>query len=141
MNKNINSFNYCRFSLMSSERPYMKEVQQGIVASSRQKMNPVTSHIKNVHVKYSDDLPVDFLCGPETSVVYITLKFARAYRDYLENRLSSLNASGRNHRVRVVLALSDLEGGAQEPEADVLEAGRNVFDYFSGGEIIVLVRT
>ena len=81
--------------------------KQAIIARFRQKDNPILACIRSTLVEHvpDDQLSVDFLAGPDTAVLFISLKFQRVHQDYLARRLKSLG----EWRNRILLCRVDIE--------------------------------
>eukprot|EP00933_Yihiella_yeosuensis_P038886 TRINITY_DN32830_c0_g1_i1.p1 TRINITY_DN32830_c0_g1~~TRINITY_DN32830_c0_g1_i1.p1 ORF type:complete len:243 (-),score=50.19 TRINITY_DN32830_c0_g1_i1:335-1063(-) len=80
--------------------------QHAIIAAARQRGNPILSCIKSTPVDFADDLLPDYLAGPSTALLFISLRFQRLHPEYLQRRIQHL---GKRHRTRVVLCRVDLE--------------------------------
>jgi len=92
---------------------------QAIIAAARQRGNPILAFIRATLVEYAEGLVPDYLAGPETAVLFISLRFQRLHPDYLKARLTSL---GNKHRVRVLLCRVDLEQPEEQLEQVTLQA-------------------
>ncbi|CAE8617063.1 unnamed protein product, partial [Polarella glacialis] len=79
---------------------------QAIIASARQQGNPMINFVKSTAVEFAEGLVPDYLTGPETAVLFISLRFQRLHPDYLQRRIQAL---GKRHRSRVVLCRVDVE--------------------------------
>jgi len=81
--------------------------KQAIVARFRQKDNPILACIRSTLVEHvpDDQLSADFLAGPDTAVLFISLKFQRVHQDYLARRLKSLG----EWRNRILLCRVDID--------------------------------
>ncbi|KAF7457053.1 DNA excision repair protein ERCC-1 [Cryptosporidium felis] len=88
------------------EEPQFFDEKAGevIVASFRQKGNPVLSQIKNVSYIFGNIVP-DYLVGKYDAVIFISIKFHKLHNQYLRKRVQSLQ---KNYKVRIVLCLVDL---------------------------------
>mmetsp|Transcript_60658 Transcript_60658/g.113323 ORF Transcript_60658/g.113323 Transcript_60658/m.113323 type:complete len:217 (-) Transcript_60658:192-842(-) len=94
-----------------------KRAQQAIVARTRQQQNPMLNCVRSTLIEFVDDLPADFLAGPETAVLFISLKFQRLHPDYLSGRAKALG----DFRNRVLLCRVDLDN-PDEPLEQVTSA-------------------
>ncbi|OII73155.1 uncharacterized protein cubi_02387 [Cryptosporidium ubiquitum] len=83
-----------------------------IIASIRQKGNPILSHVKNVPYEFRNIVP-DFLVGKYDAVVFISIKYHKLHNQYLRRRVESLQ---KNYKVRVLLCLVDI------PPSGVIDA-------------------
>ena len=61
----------------------------------------------------------DYLAGPETAVLFISLRFQRLHPDYLQKRIEAL---GARHRTKVLLCRVDLEQPEEPLEQVTLAA-------------------
>lgn len=80
-----------------------------IVASARQKGNPVLSHIKNVPWEYGEH-DADFVLGATTCCFFLSLKYHRLHPEYIYNRMTKLGRSAYN--LRILLVLCDVDNHA-----------------------------
>ncbi|OII76171.1 DNA repair protein RAD10 [Cryptosporidium andersoni] len=79
-----------------------------IVASNRQKGNPLIQYIKNTIYEFSSLVP-DFLVGKYDAVIFISIKYHKLHNTYLKRRIMSLE---KNYKVRVVLCMVDVSSSA-----------------------------
>eukprot|EP00931_Biecheleriopsis_adriatica_P034080 TRINITY_DN19720_c0_g1_i1.p1 TRINITY_DN19720_c0_g1~~TRINITY_DN19720_c0_g1_i1.p1 ORF type:complete len:220 (+),score=40.08 TRINITY_DN19720_c0_g1_i1:109-768(+) len=85
--------------------------QQAIIAAARQQGNPILSSVRSTPLEFVEGLVPDYLAGPDTAVLFISLRFQRLHPDYLQRRVQNL---GERHRTRVLLCRVDLEA-PEEP--------------------------
>jgi len=76
-----------------------------VLVSTRQKGNPVLSHIKNVPWEYGDIVP-DYVVGASTCVLFLSLRYHRLHPEYIYNRMQVL---GRSYNLRILLIWVDIE--------------------------------
>ncbi|CAE7865035.1 DNA excision repair protein ERCC-1 [Symbiodinium microadriaticum] len=97
-----------------------RQAQQAIVAKARQQQNPIVKYIQSTPIDFVEDpeLKPDFLAGPETAVLFISLKFQRLHQDYLKGKVQSLG----DFRNRVLLCKVDLEQPEETLEQVTLAA-------------------
>lgn len=77
-----------------------------MLASGRQRNNPMLAYVRHVRVEFGNDLVPDFVCGATTSVLYLSLQYHRMCGSYVYERVRHL---GRSYRLRVLLAVADVE--------------------------------
>jgi DNA excision repair protein ERCC-1 len=76
-----------------------------ILASMRQKPNPLLKHVRSVPVEFVNIVP-DFLCGASTGVIYLSIKFHLLHTDYIHKRIAQLKNA---YRLRILLCQVDSE--------------------------------
>nr|QDO16410.1 DNA excision repair protein ERCC-1 [Lingulodinium polyedra] len=114
---------------------------QAIIAASRQQGNPILACVRSTLVEYADGLVPDYLAGPETAVLFISLRFQRLHPDYLQRRVEALAS---RHRVRVLLCRVDLEHPEEQLEQVTLLAfhsGLSLLLAFSDAEAAAYLET
>jgi DNA excision repair protein ERCC-1 len=79
-----------------------------MLASSRQRNNPMLAHVRHVRVDFDAGIAPDFVCGATTAVLYLSLQYHRASGNYIYERVRAL---GRAYRLRVLLVVADVEDG------------------------------
>ncbi|XP_078154556.1 nucleotide repair protein isoform X2 [Carex rostrata] len=79
--------------------------RNAILVSHRQKGNPLLKHIRNVRWVFTDIVP-DYMLGPSSCALYLSLRYHLLHPDYLYYRIRELQ---RNFKLRVVLCHVDLE--------------------------------
>lgn len=79
-----------------------------LLASSRQRGNPMLRHVRHVRVEFESDaaLSADFVCGPMTAVLYLSLQYHALHPKYVYDRVRALGAM---YRLRVLLVLVDVD--------------------------------
>jgi DNA excision repair protein ERCC-1 len=77
-----------------------------LLAAPRQRDNPMLRHIRHVRVAVDGDILPDFVCGPTTAVLYLSLQYHNLHPKYIYARVREL---GRAYRLRILLALVDVE--------------------------------
>eukprot|EP00927_Polykrikos_kofoidii_P064284 TRINITY_DN59405_c0_g1_i1.p1 TRINITY_DN59405_c0_g1~~TRINITY_DN59405_c0_g1_i1.p1 ORF type:complete len:233 (-),score=36.15 TRINITY_DN59405_c0_g1_i1:60-758(-) len=91
-----------------------------IVAAPRQRPNPMLSGIRSTLVDFVEGLVPDFLAGPDTAVLFISLKFHRLHSEYLPRRIEALR--GGRYKSRVLLCRVDVEQPEEQLEQVTLLA-------------------
>ncbi|KAH8739373.1 excision repair cross-complementing rodent repair deficiency [Cryptosporidium ryanae] len=99
-----NSCSSVPLKALEEPRHFDGRATQVILASYRQKGNAVLNYIKNVSYEFGNIVP-DFLVGKYDAVIFISLKYHKLHKNYLEKRIMSLQ---KNYRVRIVLCLVDI---------------------------------
>ncbi|KAJ4957724.1 hypothetical protein NE237_024835 [Protea cynaroides] len=90
----------------SSSSPYISvQNRNAIIVSHRQKGNPLLKHIRNVRWTFADVL-CDYLLGPNSCALYLSLRYHLLHPDYLYHRIRELQ---KNFKLRVVLCHVDVE--------------------------------
>eukprot|EP00929_Paragymnodinium_shiwhaense_P005258 TRINITY_DN106972_c0_g1_i1.p1 TRINITY_DN106972_c0_g1~~TRINITY_DN106972_c0_g1_i1.p1 ORF type:complete len:225 (-),score=42.38 TRINITY_DN106972_c0_g1_i1:458-1132(-) len=87
---------------------------KAIIAAPRQRGNPILNCVRSTLVEYAEGLVPDYLAGPETAVIFISLRFQRLHSDYLQKRVDAL--AGSRYRSRVLLCRVDLEQPEEQLE-------------------------
>jgi DNA excision repair protein ERCC-1 len=77
-----------------------------MLASTRQRKNPMLAHVRHVRVEFDAGIAPDFICGATTAVLYLSLQYHRVSPAYVYERVKGL---GRSYRLRVLLVLADVE--------------------------------
>lgn len=100
--------------VMGESLPMFFEEKAGemIIASVRQKGNPILAHVRDVPYEFRNIVP-DFLVGKYDAVVFISIKYHKLHSQYLKRRVESLQ---RNYKLRVLLCLVDI------PPSGVIDA-------------------
>ncbi|OVA20651.1 DNA repair protein rad10 [Macleaya cordata] len=91
----------------SSSVPPSTSVQtrNAILVSHRQKGNPLLKYIRNVRWMFADVI-CDYLLGPNSCALYLSLRYHLLHPDYLYYRIRELQ---KNFKLRVVLCHVDVE--------------------------------
>ncbi|PHT88282.1 DNA excision repair protein ERCC-1 [Capsicum annuum] len=89
----------------SSSAPSSSTNRNAILVSNRQKGNPLLKHIRNVRWAFAD-IVCDYLLGPNTCALYLSLRYHLLHPDYLYFRIRELQ---KNFRLRIVLCHVDVE--------------------------------
>lgn len=79
-----------------------------VLASHRQRGNPVLQHIHNIRWVYADIVP-DYVLGESTCALFISLRYHALRRGYLTSRMHELADA---FRTRIVLCYADSEDGS-----------------------------
>ncbi|KAK5055145.1 hypothetical protein LTR84_012893 [Exophiala bonariae] len=75
-----------------------------ILASTRQKGNPILTHVKSLPWEYSD-IPCDYVLGATTCALFLSLKYHRLHPEYIYSRLRQL---GKLYNLRILLTMVDI---------------------------------
>ncbi|KAJ5144069.1 DNA repair protein rad10 [Penicillium bovifimosum] len=76
-----------------------------ILVSTRQKGNPILSHIKLLPWEYAD-IPADYVVGATTCAMFLSLKYHRLHPEYIYSRVKQL--AGK-YNLRLVLVMVDIQ--------------------------------
>ncbi|KAJ5787371.1 DNA repair protein rad10 [Penicillium paradoxum] len=76
-----------------------------ILVSTRQKGNPILTHIKLLPWEYAD-IPADYVIGTTTCAMFLSLKYHRLHPEYIYSRVKQL--AGK-YNLRLVLVMVDIE--------------------------------
>ncbi|KAH8584318.1 ERCC1 excision repair 1 C-terminal domain [Cryptosporidium sp. chipmunk genotype I] len=98
--------NQCEDIIREESQPRFFDDKAGemIIASTRQKGNPILAYVSNVPYDFQNIVP-DFLVGKYDAVVFISIKYHKLHKQYLRKRVESLQ---KNYKVRVLLCLVDI---------------------------------
>uniref|UniRef100_A0A0G4GSK9 ERCC1-like central domain-containing protein n=1 Tax=Chromera velia CCMP2878 TaxID=1169474 RepID=A0A0G4GSK9_9ALVE len=80
-------------------------ITSAIVASPRQKGNPMLKFVRNAQIDYQEII-CDYLVGKRNAVLYISIRYHRLYPQYLKQRVDALQ---RHFRSRIVLCQIDTD--------------------------------
>lgn len=72
--------------------------------------NPVLQHVRHVRKESSRGLSADFVCGPTTCVLYLSLQYHALHPTYIYARVREL---GRAFRTRILLAVVDVDAAGE----------------------------
>ncbi|KAJ5907930.1 Mating-type switching protein swi10 [Penicillium taxi] len=81
-----------------------RSATSAILVSTRQKGNPILSHIKLLPWEYAD-IPADYVIGTTTCALFLSLKYHRLHPEYIYSRLRLL--AGK-YQLRIVLVMVDI---------------------------------
>lgn len=76
-----------------------------ILVSTRQKGNPILTHIKLLPWEYAD-IPADYVIGTTTCALFLSLKYHRLHPEYIYSRVKQL--AGK-YNLRIVLVMVDIQ--------------------------------
>lgn len=76
-----------------------------ILASTRQKGNPILTAIRAHAWEYSD-IPADFVLGTTTCALFLSLKYHRLHPEYIYNRIRGLQGK---YNLRLLLVMVDID--------------------------------
>ncbi|EKV19497.1 Mating-type switch/DNA repair protein Swi10/Rad10, putative [Penicillium digitatum] len=76
-----------------------------ILVSTRQKGNPILTHIKLLPWEYAD-IPADYVVGTTTCAMFLSLKYHRLHPEYIYSRVKQL--AGK-YNLRLVLVMVDIQ--------------------------------
>ena len=88
-------------------QPQVLPSRQGpsaILVSTRQKGNPILTHVKSLPWEYSD-IPCDYVLGATTCALFLSLKYHRLHPEYIYSRIRAL---GKLYNLRVLLTMVDI---------------------------------
>lgn len=86
-----------------------------VLVSTRQRGNKVLEHIRHVPWEWSSDIDVDYIPGPGSLVLFLSLKYHRLHPEYILNRMAKLGRAGAgtaqpvSTRLRVLLVSVDID--------------------------------
>jgi DNA excision repair protein ERCC-1 len=87
-----------------------------IQVSTRQKGNPILTHIRSIPWEYSD-IPADYLLGQTTCALFLSLKYHLIHPDYIYKRIHDLQGK---YNLRILLTMVDIKSS----EASVKELSK-----------------
>lgn len=76
-----------------------------LLINPRQIGNPMLRYIKHVRKEVEQSIMADFVCGPTTCVLYLSLQYHNLHPEYIYERVRKL---GRSFKLRVLLVLADV---------------------------------
>ncbi|KAL0268600.1 UNVERIFIED_CONTAM: hypothetical protein PYX00_010470 [Menopon gallinae] len=76
-----------------------------ILVSPRQRGNPLLKSITSVPWEFDDRLLADYVMGPTTCALYLSIRYHNLNPDYIHDRLKAL---GKNYLLRVLLVILDV---------------------------------
>lgn len=76
-----------------------------LLVNRNQLGNPMLRHVRHVRKEPHGGLTSDFVCGPTTCVLYLSLQYHKLHPAYIYSRVRAL---GRHFRLRVLLVLADV---------------------------------
>lgn len=82
-----------------------KSNRNAIIVNPRQKGNPVLKHIRNVPWEMGDIIP-DYLLGPSTCALFLSLRYHHFNPEYIHERLKLL---GQRYELRILLVQVDVK--------------------------------
>ncbi|TMW95207.1 hypothetical protein EJD97_009254 [Solanum chilense] len=103
--RQVNSSHVTASSSSSMATPSSSANRNAILVSNRQKGNPLLKHIRNVRWTFAD-IVCDYLLGPNTCALYLSLRYHLLHPDYLYFRIRELQ---KNFRLRIILCHVDVE--------------------------------
>lgn len=77
-----------------------------MLASTRQRGNPMLKHVRHVSVAFDNDIVPDFVCGATTAVLFLSLQYHSLHPDYIYMRVRAL---GKAYKLRVLMVLIDVD--------------------------------
>ncbi|KAG9237116.1 putative mating-type switching protein swi10 [Amylocarpus encephaloides] len=75
-----------------------------ILVSTRQKGNPILTHLRSFAWEYSD-IPADYVLGLTTCALFLSLKYHRLHPEYVYNRIKNLQGK---YNLRILLTMVDI---------------------------------
>ncbi|KAJ5474753.1 DNA repair protein rad10 [Penicillium sp. IBT 31633x] len=82
-----------------------RSTTSAILVSTRQKGNPILTHIKLLPWEYAD-IPADYVVGTTTCAMFLSLKYHRLHPEYIYSRVKQL--AGK-YNLRLVLVMVDIQ--------------------------------
>ncbi|GAA5987056.1 hypothetical protein JCM11641_007824 [Rhodosporidiobolus odoratus] len=82
-----------------------RQVLNSILVSTRQKGNPVISHIRTVPWEYGD-IKCDYQVGATAGVLYLSIRYHLLHPEYIHTRIADL---GQSYSLRIVLVHCDAD--------------------------------
>ncbi|PXF41434.1 DNA excision repair protein ERCC-1 [Gracilariopsis chorda] len=76
-----------------------------LLVHPNQLRNPMLRHIRHVRKQPHNGITADFVCGPTTCALYLSLQFHRLHPDYIYKRVRAL---GTSFKLRILLVLVDV---------------------------------
>lgn len=76
-----------------------------LLVNPNQLRNPMVRYIRHVRKEPHNGISADFVCGPTTCALYLSLQFHRLHPDYVYKRVRAL---GTNFKLRILLVLVDV---------------------------------
>lgn len=95
----------CQSETASVSSSQFGQNRNAILVSNRQKGNSLLKHIRNVRWVFAD-IVCDYLLGPSSCALYLSLRYHLLHPDYLYYRIRELQ---KNFKLRVVLCHVDVE--------------------------------
>ncbi|KAI9730515.1 MAG: ssDNA endonuclease and repair protein rad10 [Cirrosporium novae-zelandiae] len=89
-----------------------------ILVSTRQKGNPILSHIHNIPWEWAS-IPADYVLGATTCALFLSLKYHRLHPEYIYSRIRVL---GHTYNLRILLVLVDIENH-EDPLRELAKTG------------------
>lgn len=80
-----------------------------LLVDTRAAGNPVLRHVRHVRKEVTRGLHADFVCGPTTCALYLSLQYHALHPNYIYDRVREL---ARSFRLRVLIAVSDVPSPA-----------------------------
>ncbi len=80
--------------------------KMALLINPRQMKNPMLNFVKHVRKEIENSIAADFVCGPTTCVLYLSLQYHSLHPQYIYERVKTL---GKAFRLRVLLVLADVE--------------------------------
>jgi DNA excision repair protein ERCC-1 len=81
-----------------------RQAPSAILVSTRQKGNPILSHVRSLPWEYSD-IQCDYVLGATTCALFLSLKYHRLHPEYIYSRIRAL---GKSYNLRVLLTMVDI---------------------------------
>lgn len=76
-----------------------------LLVNKNQLGNPMLRHVRHVRKEVNNGITADFICGPTTCVLYLSLQYHKLHPSYIYARVRTL---GQHFRLRVLLVLADI---------------------------------
>ena len=75
-----------------------------ILVHSRQRKNPVLSHIKYVKKEFHDNLPADYVVGAAVGILWLSVKYHLLHPNYIRRRFAELRG---HYQLSILLLMVD----------------------------------
>lgn len=76
-----------------------------LLTHPKQFRNPMLRHIRHVRKETHNGISADFVCGPTTCALYLSLQYHKLHPEYIYRRVRDL---GKHFKLRVLLVLADI---------------------------------
>ena len=77
-----------------------------LLINHRQQANPLLRHIRHVRKEFHNGLSADFICGPTTCCLFLSLQYHQLHPNYIFTRVKKLGNTA--FRLRILLVLVDV---------------------------------
>lgn len=77
--------------------------KDALLMNPSQSKNPMLRYIRHVRTEFHSGISVDFVCGPTTGVLYLTLQYHQLHPNYIYSRIRNLQP----YRLKVLLVVAN----------------------------------